>query len=88
VRYVLTVISPALDPAIAEEELDGLVLEVLVALSPHNWFAYSSADKVLASGHIAYDLQCWNIASVPPASSATSPAAPAPQPLERSNQNA
>lgn len=62
VRYTLTVISPALDPAVAEADLDSFVLELLGDLDVLDWFAYSSADKVLASGHIAYDVHCWNIA--------------------------
>jgi hypothetical protein len=63
VNYVLTVISPATDPTVAEEELDDFIPSLLGDLDELDWFAWSTADKVLStSGGLAYDITCWNIA--------------------------
>jgi hypothetical protein len=67
-NYILTVVSPAVDPSVAEEELDGFVPAMLGDLDGLDWFAWSTADKVLSQGQLAYDITCWNIAhKVPPA---------------------
>lgn len=62
VNYVLTVISPATDPTVAEAELDVFIPSLLGDLDELDWFAWSSADKVLFQSNIAYDITCWNIA--------------------------
>ena len=63
VNYVLTVVSPATDPKKAEAELDDFVPSLLGDLDGLDWFAWSSAEKVLfQSQNIAYDITCWNIA--------------------------
>ncbi len=62
VNYVLTVVSPATDPKVAEAELDDVVIQLLGDLDDLDWFAWSSADKVLfQSSNLAYDIHCWNI---------------------------
>lgn len=66
VHYVLTVISPALDPQVAEEDLDAFVLSMLGDLDGLDWFAWDEALKVLASGLMAYDVTCWNVARKAP----------------------
>jgi hypothetical protein len=63
VDYVLTVISAATDPAVAEEELDAFVPSLLGDLDALDWFAWDTADKVIfQSSSIAYDVTCYNIA--------------------------
>jgi hypothetical protein len=64
VYYVLTVVSPALDPSVAEAELDEFVPSMLGDLDGLDWFAWDEATKVLAQGLMAYDVTCWNIAHV------------------------
>ena len=63
VNYVLTVVSPALDPAVAEAELDEFVPSMLGDLDSLDWFAWSEATKVLSGGasNLAYDIACWNV---------------------------
>lgn len=64
VDYVLTMIGPAIDPAVAEPDLDGFVPSLLGDLDGLDWFAWEDATKVLSSGHMAYDVHCWVIAPV------------------------
>lgn len=78
VHYVLTVVSPALDPSIAEAELDEFVPSMLGDLDHLDWFAWSTADKVLAGGLMAYDVECWNLAYEVPTRKAAPPAPPKP----------
>lgn len=65
VYYVLTVVSPALDPSVAEAELDVFIFAMLDALNPLNWFAWDDAPKVLSQGLMAYDVSCWILANDP-----------------------
>jgi hypothetical protein len=64
VNYVLTIVSPAVDPSVSEAELDEYVPALLASLDALDWFAWESADKVLGPGGmgLAYDVQCWTIA--------------------------
>jgi hypothetical protein len=77
VYYVLTVVSAALDPSVAEAELDEFVPSMLGDLDTLDWFAWDEAVKVLSqSSNLAYDITCWNIAHV--AAPATAPPPPTP----------
>jgi len=68
-EYVLSVCSPALDPTVAEKELDEFVPSLLADLNALDWFAWDSAEKVLGPGGVglAYDVTCWTIAQATPA---------------------
>jgi hypothetical protein len=61
VHYVLTVVSPALDPSVAEADLDVFVPSMLGDLDALDWFAWDEATKVLSQGLMAYDITCWNL---------------------------
>lgn len=63
VDYVLTVTSPAIDPAVAEPELDDFVPDLLNDLSPIPWFGWSEATKILDGQNLAYDISAFVLAS-------------------------
>jgi hypothetical protein len=59
IDYVLTFISPALDPTASEKDLDQWVPETLADLTM-NWFAWTTATKVAFTPiNQAYDVACY-----------------------------
>jgi len=59
IEYVLTFISPAVDPAVGEADLDQWVPQTLSDLDM-SWFAWTGADKVLFDPqNIAYDVAAY-----------------------------
>ena len=58
IGYTLTFIAAAMDPAKAEPDLDEWVPAVLDDLRM-NWFAWSTATKVLFGQNVAYDVDCY-----------------------------
>lgn len=59
IDYVLTFISPALDPEAAEADLDQWVPQTLSDLDM-SWFAWTSAEKVLFDPlNTAYDVSSY-----------------------------
>ena len=63
IDYTLTFIAPALNPAIAEAQLDEWVPELLDDLRM-NWFVWTEATKVLFSTtNLAYDVDAFVLTS-------------------------
>jgi hypothetical protein len=59
VDYVLTFITPNVDPSKAERDLDQWVPQTLADLSV-SWLSWSSAEKVLFDPqNLAYDVQAF-----------------------------
>lgn len=59
IDYVLTFISPAVDPAVGEADLDQWVPQTLADLDM-SWFAWTGAAKVLFDPqNLAYDVSAY-----------------------------
>jgi hypothetical protein len=73
VNYVLTLCTPHTDPEKGEADLDAFVLSLLGDLDALDWFAWSTADKVIGPGGqgMAYDVSAWIVGNKVPTPSAT-----------------
>jgi hypothetical protein len=79
VNYVLTFVTPHTDPGKGEADLDAFVPAILGDLDALDWFAWSTADKVLGPGGqgLAYDVSAWIVGNKVPT---------APTPARRSRK--
>lgn len=67
VDYVLSFISPAIDPSVAEADLDEWLPVALADALNVNWLSWDSAEKVLfAPLNLAYDVSAYLITEQKP----------------------
>lgn len=63
--FVLTVISPHVDPAQADTHLDELLDELLAPLQRIRWVAFRGADKAsFQTNYMCYDIQLEALTSI------------------------
>lgn len=63
IGYVITVTAPQTDPTKAEPVLDEFVPSFLSDMNQLTWFGWSTATKTLDVQNLAYDIDCYVIAT-------------------------
>lgn len=63
IGYIVTVTAPQTDPTKAEPELDEFVPSFLSDMDQLTWFGWSTATKTLDGQNLAYDIDCYVIAT-------------------------